>query len=153
MVTAGELFVRSNQIASGLLTCGFKKNDLVVMATEPGEAFLEIMYAVILLQGKIAIIDPEMGRENYAAKMKQLQPQWMFIDSRLLFLQEHPVLKNLLSRFGKKTPEISLVPGVRLISVGRKLPVFRKHISFKHFNKVSPLPALQLYAPGAMLKI
>ena len=147
-ITAGELFVRSNQIASGLLTFDFKKDDLVVMATEPGEAFLEIMYAVILLQGKIAIIDPEMGRENYAAKMKQLQPQWMFIDSRLLFLQEHPVLKNLLSRSGKKIPEISLLPGVRLISVGRKLPVFRKHISFKYFSNVSPLPALPLYAPG-----
>ena len=147
-ITAGDLYVRSNQAASGLLSCGFKKNDVVVIATEPGETFLEIMYAVILLQGKIAIIDPEMGRENYAAKMNQLQPQWMFIDSRLLFLQEHPALKNLLMRMGTKIPEISLVPGVRLISVGRNLPVFRKHISYRHFYKESPLPAAQLYARG-----
>ena len=130
-VTAGDLFERSCRIAYGLATWGFEKNHIAVIACEPGEAFLEIMHAVILLKGKIAIIDPEMGSENYAAKMHQLNPQWMFIDSRILFLHEHPILKKMLLKTGRKIPGVSISPGLRLISVGRKLPIFRDHLNFR----------------------
>jgi long-subunit acyl-CoA synthetase (AMP-forming) len=136
-VTAGKLFNRSISVASGLAARGFRKNDVAVIAAEPGEEFLEIMHAIILLQGKIAMIDPEMGRENYASKMQQLQPQWMFIDSRLLFIREHPILNWVLPRIGIKFPQISIFPGVRLIAVGRKLPIFRRHIFFRDLYKGS----------------
>ena len=81
-LTAQQLLIRSISVASSLQEKGFRENDIAVVAAQPGEAFLQIMYAVVMLKGKIAIIDPEMGRENYRAKMQQLQPQWMFIDSR-----------------------------------------------------------------------
>lgn len=134
-ITAKDLLQKSINVASALLIKDFKKNDVAVIAAQPGEEFLEIMYAIIMLQGKIAIIDPEMGKENYAAKMKQLQPQWMFIDSRLLLLQEHPFLKWALLRFKKTLPDISLIKGTRLVAVGGKLPALRKHISFAGLQK------------------
>jgi len=96
------------------------------------------MYAVIMLQGKIAIIDPEMGTENYAAKIGQLQPQWMFIDSGLLFLQEHPLLQWIFLKIKKTLPGILVLPAVKLIAVGKKLPIVRKHISFLDLYR-SPL--------------
>jgi long-subunit acyl-CoA synthetase (AMP-forming) len=140
-ITAGEIFNRSISVASGLAVRGFHQNDMAVIATEPGEEFLEIMHAVIMLQGKIAIIDPEMGRENYAAKMQQLQPKWMFIDSRLLLVREHPLLNWVLPRIGIKFPQISILPGVRLIAVGSKFPIFRKHIFFRDLYKgIAHLP-------------
>jgi acyl-CoA synthetase (AMP-forming)/AMP-acid ligase II len=134
-ITAKDLLQKSINVASALLKKGFKENDVAVIAAQPGEEFLEIMYAIIMLKGKIAIIDPEMGKENYAAKMKQLQPQWMFIDSRLLLLQEHPFLKWALLRIKKTLPNITLVKGTRLVAVGKKLPALRKHISFSDLQK------------------
>lgn len=128
--TAGDLLQKSINVASNLSKEGFKKNDVAVIAAPAGEAFLEIMYAVMMLQGKIAIIDPEMGRENYRAKMNQLQPQWMFIDRRLLLLQEHPFLKWILLRIKRSLPQITLMKGTRLVAVGGGLPVFRRHFSF-----------------------
>jgi acyl-CoA synthetase (AMP-forming)/AMP-acid ligase II len=139
-ISAQELMNRTQLIATNLSARGFMKNDMAVMAVEPGEEFLEILNAVIMLQGKIAIIDPEMGRENYAAKMKQLQPQWMFIDSRLLFLHEHPFIKWILLLLGKNLPQLSIIPGVRLITVGRKLPILRKHIFFRTLFRKIPKP-------------
>ncbi len=129
-ITALQLLNRSINVATNLKAKGFKKNDVAVVAAQAGEEFLEIMYAVIMLRGKIAIIDPEMGHENYAAKIRQLQPQWMFIDSRLLFLQEHPLLKWIFLKIKITLPRILILPGVKLIAVGKKLPIVRKHISF-----------------------
>jgi acyl-CoA synthetase (AMP-forming)/AMP-acid ligase II len=130
LVTAGDLFERSLKVASGLAAMGFEKNHIAVIACEPGEEFLEIMNAVIMLRGKIAIIDPEMGAQNYAAKMQQLNPQWMFIDSRILFLHEHPMIKKILLNLGRKMPGLAIIHDLRLISVGRKMPIFKNHINF-----------------------
>ena len=134
-ITAKDLLQKSINVASSLLKKDFKENDVAVIAAKPGEEFLEIMNAIIMLKGKIAIIDPEMGKENYAAKMKQLQPQWMFIDSRLLLLQEHPFLKWAILRIKKTLPNITLVKGTKLVAVGKKLPALRKHISFAVLQK------------------
>jgi acyl-CoA synthetase (AMP-forming)/AMP-acid ligase II len=140
VLTARQLLQTSTSVAASLLKKGFKENDIAVIAAQPGEEFLEIIYAVIMLHGKIAIIDPEMGKENYAAKMKQLTPQCMFIDSRLLFLEEHPLLKWALLRINKKLPGIKLIKETRLIAVGKKLPIFRKHISFSDLQNYKAEP-------------
>ena len=134
-ITAKGLLQKSINIASALLKNDFKENDVAVIAAQPGEEFLEIMNAIIMLKGKIAIIDPEMGKENYAAKMKQLQPQWMFIDSRLLLLQEHPFLKWAILRIKKTLPNITLIKGTKLVAVGKKIPALHKHISFAVLQK------------------
>jgi acyl-CoA synthetase (AMP-forming)/AMP-acid ligase II len=127
-ITAQVLYERSQTISCALASRGFGLNHTAVIATEPGMEFLEIIYAIMLLQGNIALIDPEMGRENYLSKIQQLQPQWMFIDSRLLFLQEHPGLKKLLRKLGRKIPSPAIFPGSKLVTVGRKLPIARSHV-------------------------
>lgn len=127
---ARELFERSQVVSCALAARGFSPKDTAVIATEPGSAFLVILYAIILLQGSVALIDPEMGRENYASKIQQLQPRWMFIDSRLLFLKKHRVLQFLLRKLGKKIPSLCIFPGSQLVTVGRKLPVLCRHIRF-----------------------
>ncbi len=144
ILTASQLLQKSLHVAASLREAGFTENDIAVIAAQPGEEFMEIMYAVIMLRGKIAIIDPEMGKQNYAAKMKQLKPQWMFIDSRLLLLQEHPFLKWVLLAILKKLPDITLIKGTRLVAVGKKLPILRKHISFNRLqNFIGRSPILR----------
>ncbi|MEP6616265.1 MAG: class I adenylate-forming enzyme family protein [Ginsengibacter sp.] len=139
-LTAKELLVKSRNVAMALHLKGFQQTDVAVIAVQPGEEFLEIMYAVIMLRGKIAIIDPEMGRENYRAKMKQLNPKWMFVDSRLLFLKEHPVLKASVLISKKMLPDISTVKGAVTISVGIKMPLWRKYLQFKQLLKTRIVP-------------
>lgn len=148
-LTADQLLRESMQAAASLREQGFKEDDIAVIAAQPGAEFLQVFYAILLLRGKIAIIDPEMGRENYASKMKQLQPQWMFIDSRLLLLQEHPFLKWTLLKLVKKIPDIRLVAGMRLVSVGRWLPIVRRHLSFRKLRS-KPHELSALTDPGSI---
>ncbi len=140
ILTASQLLQKSVSVATSLREKGFKENDIAVIAAQPGEEFIEIIYAVLMLLGKIAIIDPEMGKENYASKMKQLRPQWMFVDSRLLILQEHPFLNWTLLKLLKKLPNIKLISGTRLVAVGKWMPVVRKYISFKRLQNYNGLP-------------
>ncbi len=134
-LTAKDLLQKSINLAVALKSKGYKENDVAVIAAQTGEEFLEIMYAIVMLKGIIAIIDPEMGRQNYEAKMRQLNPQWMFIDSRLLLLQEHPLLKAALLKFIKTLPNITLVGGCKLVAVGKWLPIIRKHLSLQQLIK------------------
>ncbi len=135
-LTALELFTNSCTIAQNLLTINFKRNDIAVIAMQPGKDFLELMYALLILRAKIAIIDPEMGRDNYAAKLKQLSPQWMFVDSRLLFLNEHQNIKNLLFKVRKNIPDINFKTDASIISVGMFLPLSRKNFTYKSLKKL-----------------
>ncbi len=136
-VTAKDLLQKSINLSVALTKKGFKENDVAVIAAQAGEEFLKIMYAIVMLKGRIAIIVPEMGRENYEAKMKQLSPQWMFIDSRLLLLQEHPFLKAALLRIKKTLPNITLHRGCKLVAVGKWLPIIRKHLWLHHLVKTN----------------
>src|SRR4051812_49407352 len=77
-ITAGYLLDSAYSLASGLQANGVKKGDRVVMAVKPGIEFLQIMYANMMVGTIIAIIDPEMGRENYLQKLKQFSPNHAF---------------------------------------------------------------------------
>jgi acyl-CoA synthetase (AMP-forming)/AMP-acid ligase II len=134
-LTASELFRSSQSVAVNLLKNGFRENDVVAMVVAPGFEFLEIFYALLLLRAKIAIIDPEMGRENYTAKMKQLSPSWMFVDSRLLFLEDWPMLKKLIVKFRNSIPEIHLSLSARVIKVGPAIPTKKPALQFGHLKK------------------
>jgi acyl-CoA synthetase (AMP-forming)/AMP-acid ligase II len=134
-ITAAELFKRSKNVALNLLAVDFSPEDIAVIAMQPGEEFLILMYALLLLKAKIAIIDPEMGRENYAAKMKQLNPKWMFVDRRLLFLSEHSSLKKILFRFKKNIPDINFTTEANVIGAGIYLPIIKKYTPFKTLFK------------------
>lgn len=147
-ITAGELLNSSISIANELLKNGVKKGDRTVIILHPGSQFLIIMYANMLLGTIISIIDPEMGRENYNAKFKQFKPQHAFVDSRLALINEHPVLRYLLQKLRPTLPFLPKAEGCKLFTLGRRLPIFKKHKHLKthafktkltpNFNGINP---------------
>ncbi len=130
-VTVGEIYTDSIKIALNLQANGFKINDRVAIAAPPNGEFVKIMYALIFLKATIAIIDPEMGRDNYNSKLKQFNPHWAFVDSRLLLLQEHPILRYLYLKKSKTTPYFPYTPSAKTIACGMWLPLFQKKTFLK----------------------
>mgnify|MGYP003673563280 CR=1 FL=1 len=137
-ITAGQLIQSSTTLATALLREGVKKGDKVILAVQPGIEFLEIMYANMMLGTIISIIDPEMGNENYLKKLKQFVPKYAFVDSRILFLAEHPLLNYIALKSNKFIPIFPKVPHCKIFTTGIWLPIFRKHsrISVSHTKPI-----------------
>lgn len=115
---------RSLRMAVALSDEGFKKGDRVTLAIEPGPEFVIALYACLLLGAKTAIIDPHMGRQHYQAILKQFAPSWAFMDSRLIFLQEHPVIRYIYLNTKKEGIYLPSNKRVKKISCGMALPLF-----------------------------
>jgi acyl-CoA synthetase (AMP-forming)/AMP-acid ligase II len=119
----------SYTLAKNLSDKGIKKGDRVVFLTEINIEFVKLIYANMMLGTIISIIDPEMGKENFKSKLNQFKPQHTFVDSRLLFINEHPIIKFLLHRYKKNFPFYIKTKNCQVFSVGKKLPIFQKHIA------------------------
>jgi acyl-CoA synthetase (AMP-forming)/AMP-acid ligase II len=130
-VRAGELLDSSRQLASFLHKKGVEKGDRVVIAVKPGIQFLQIIYANMMLRTLVAIIDPEMGRDNYHAKLKQFNPDHAFADSRLVLLSEHPVAKYILLKWKKTLPSFPILKNATLFTTGMQLPIVQRHTHLK----------------------
>jgi acyl-CoA synthetase (AMP-forming)/AMP-acid ligase II len=130
-VKAGELLTLSKYLAHSLHKNGVKKGDRVVLAVNPGVMFLQIIYANMILRTTVSIIDPEMGRDNYNAKLKQFNPHHAFVDSRLVFLSEHPIIRYFLLKSNKTIPSFPILKNVNLFTTGFPLPVLQKHTPVK----------------------
>jgi acyl-CoA synthetase (AMP-forming)/AMP-acid ligase II len=130
-VTVGEIYNDAVKIALNLQQKGFKANARVAIAAPPNAEFVKIMYALIFLKATVAIIDPEMGRDNYNSKLKQFNPQWAFVDSRLLLLQEHPILRYFYLKKSKTTPYFPYTPSAKTIACGMWLPLLQKKTFLK----------------------
>lgn len=125
--SAGYLLDSSYSLAKGLLDNGIQKGDKIVLAVKPGLEFLQVIYANMMIGTVVSIIDPEMGRENYLAKLKQFSPDHAFVDSRLLLFNEHPLLKYLGLKFNKSIPSFPRIKNCTLFATGPWLPLFQKH--------------------------
>ncbi len=130
-LTSGKLFHQSRVVAYNLYQQGFRENDMAVITAPGGESFLIIVYALILLRGRVALIDPEMGRIHFDAKLKQLNPKWAFVDSRLLLLNEHPIARSIAFYLNKNIPYFKAPAGCKVISVGAYMPTVKKHLRFR----------------------
>lgn len=133
--TATEILESSIKLADGLIKAGVTKNDTVVIATQPGIEFVRIIFATMLIGTKVALIDPDMGRESYRSKMKQLNPKWCFIDYRLLMLQEHPILRFVYFKTNHLGIYIPYDKNINYIATGKKLPVIKKHFKLSRLLK------------------
>lgn len=125
-ITYRKLYAGTIAIAEMLLQKGFREGDRAVIAAQPGPEFVQIIYALIFLKGQIAIIDPEMGRDNYQSKLKQFNPGWAFVDSRLLLLQEHPILRWLYLRRSPTAPYFPRTKGIKTVACGYWMPLVQK---------------------------
>ena len=126
-----ELLRDTEILVAGFQQVGIKPCDTAVLAAMPDAGFIRIIYAALVSGLQLAVIDPEMGRENYHAKLRQLQPKWAFVDYRLLLLQEHPLLRWAYFYWSKKGIYFPRSPGIRIVATGKWMPVFQKHIPFK----------------------
>jgi len=108
---------------------------MIVIAIAPGVNFITIIYATIMLQARVAIIDPEMGPELYRVKFNQLKPDWAFVDTRLLLLQEHPFLRYAYFKLADKPVYFPKYKGLNIIGCGPKLPLFQPYIPFSKLMK------------------
>jgi acyl-CoA synthetase (AMP-forming)/AMP-acid ligase II len=134
-VTCGQLYTESLRLAAHLQKNGAQRRQRAVIAAEPSADFVRIIYAAMLLDWEIAIIDPDMGRDNFKAKLDQFDPHWAFIDYRLLLLQEHPILRAF---YFLKNPNGIYLPmrkGMRLVGVGTWLPIVRRHLNLKKMRE------------------
>ncbi|MFN0033563.1 MAG: class I adenylate-forming enzyme family protein [Saprospiraceae bacterium] len=129
-LSIGELLRDTELLAEGFQQAGMKAGDTAVLAAMPDAGFVCIVYAAMICGLRLAVIDPEMGRDNYREKLKQLQPQWAFVDYRLLFLQEHPLIRWAYFQGSKKGIYFPRSPGVKTIATGGWMPIFQKHIPF-----------------------
>jgi acyl-CoA synthetase (AMP-forming)/AMP-acid ligase II len=137
-LTAGELIERSKNLAVNLSTKGIKKGDHVLLACDVGIEFLVLFMALTHLRTKTALVDPHMGNQRYASKLKQFQPKWAFIDSRLLLLQEHPVIRFIYRR---KKPGAFYIPysnQYTVFATGMWLPLLQKHHRLKLSATATP---------------
>ena len=122
--TCKYIKARSLRMAVALSDEGFKKGDRVTLTIEPGPEFVIALYACLLLGAKTAIIDPHMGRQHYQAMLKQFAPSWAFMDSRLIFLQEHPVIRYIYLNAKKEGIYLPTDKRMKKISCGMALPLF-----------------------------
>jgi acyl-CoA synthetase (AMP-forming)/AMP-acid ligase II len=137
-ITTGELLNSAYHLATGLKESGVKKGDKVVLVVKPGIEFLQIIYANMMIGTIVSIIDPEMGRENYLAKLKQFATHHAFVDSKLVLLNEHPILKFIVLKLNKSVPSFPRIKNCTLFTTGQFLPIFQKHKRISTLIKNTP---------------
>ncbi|MEO6693187.1 MAG: class I adenylate-forming enzyme family protein [Saprospiraceae bacterium] len=126
-LTVEKLQNDSLNLALYLSKKGVMKGDRVIILIRSGSEFLTILFANLLLGCLIALIDPEMGKENFISKLKQFNPTYTFIDSRLYFLNEHPILKFLMLNILKRVPNILTHATSQIFTIGPRLPILKLH--------------------------
>jgi acyl-CoA synthetase (AMP-forming)/AMP-acid ligase II len=147
-LTPRQLLTGSLQLGQQLLNLGMQKDDTVIIAVAPGADFIKVMYATMMIRCKAAIIDPEMGRALYAAKLAQLKPKWAFVDTRLLLLQEHPLLRYAYFKLARKPVYFPRVKNLNIIASGPRLPLLQKFTSLQKLGKAPKQPVNLLKDPG-----
>lgn len=160
-IRIGQLLTESQILASNLWKQGMREGDRVVIASEMGPDFVKIMFATMMLTCQVAIIDPDMGRENYNAKLDQFDPAWVFLDSRIALLQEHPILRQIYFRVKKSGLYFPRNRKIRKIITGPWMPILQSYVPFKSLlkatdtflapmKKTANLPYLVTYTSGTL---
>ncbi len=142
------LYLDSIELANGLSISGMKAGDTAIIASRPGLEFLKIIFATLMLEVKVAIIDPDMGYENYLSKVNQLNPEWAFMDYGVLLLQEHPILRYFYLRQNPQTPFFPSSSKMKRIATGSWKPIIRKHLKLKNLYAKSTNNRLEKQTQG-----
>lgn len=134
-ISTNELLKRSKDLAAALYTKGVRKNDRTVIAAKPGIDFLVIVYANMFLQTKVAIIDPEMGKDNYINKLKQWAPKWAFVDALLLLVSNNSLIRKLYLSLKPTGFYFPIWPSINYFLTGMKTLSKQPHITSLQFPK------------------
>ncbi len=131
-LTTDQLESRSIELARFLAKSRLKKGDKVLFACECSIEFLVLFMALVHLRVKIALVDPHMGRSLYWSKVNQLNPKYAFIDSRILLLQEHPILRWFYLLIKPAGFYIPFSRKYKVFATGIRLPLLQKHKRLKY---------------------
>lgn len=134
-----EVYEHAVKMHSYLRGLGVRQGDRMLVAFKPGIEFVTLFYASIMIRAQIAIVDPHMGHDLFVAKIKQLQPQWLFCDSRLLLLQEHPLLRWVYQKIARRPISVPRIASAKYISVGPYMPLLRNHYKLNKYSDCIPL--------------
>ena len=159
--TVSMLLEESQDLALNLHSQGMKPNDRIVIATPVGIDFVKIMFSAMMLNCQVAIIDPEMGRENYNQKLNQFDPNWVFLDSRLALLQEHPIARYFYLNSNNNRPYFPRRKKIKTICTGSWMPLLQKHLRLNNLTKnktnkpfttemINSMPYLITYTSGTL---
>ena len=141
-LTAKQLIEKSCSLANYLHSKGIRRGDHVLLACDTGIEFLVLFVALVHLRTKTAVADPHMGNERYISKLKQFQPKWAFIDSRLLLLQENPIIRFFYRRRKSKAFYIPYSKSYTVFATGMWLPLMQKHFHIR-FPEVRDIKFVQ----------
>ncbi len=148
-VTVGTLLEKSARLAAGLKALGVRPGDMAAVAIQPDANMIALVYAALQCGLRLAMIDPAMGRDNYREKLRQLQPAWAFVDTRLLLLQEHPLLRWVYFQFSERGLYFPRTRGTRIISSGPRLPLFQRRVRLEKLLEHPAGEALEALPPEA----
>ena len=132
--SSNSLLQKSKNLGSTFYNKGVREGDIVLLALLPGEEFLTIFYALLMIRVKIAIIDNEMGKDIYESKMKQLNPKWLFADSKLLLINKYPKLRFIADLFKKNIPKLYINANIKIFATGAKIPFFNNDNHIKYLT-------------------
>lgn len=119
--TVADMLRYAEHIACHLHIQGFQEKDRAVLIAEPNIEFISTLYAIIMLKGTAAIIDPDMGTDLFFNRLKQFSPQWLFIDYRLVLLQRFTFLRRLYERLKSNAFFVPYVEFVKYVIMGKSL--------------------------------
>jgi acyl-coenzyme A synthetase/AMP-(fatty) acid ligase len=139
-IQAESLLNASMAMAIALQGKGVKKGDRVILAIKPDVQFLKIFYANMMIGTVMSIIDPEMGRDNYKAKLHQFDPQVAFVDSRLVLLSEHPIARWIINKLRPGLPYIPILRKCKVFTSGPWLPIVQQHHAVTKLSQVLAEP-------------
>lgn len=129
-ISNSELSRKSKKLALNLQKSGFKKGDRVLVLVRPGIELVIFIIAIMRLGGVIVVTDPGMGKDVFKSRIEMADPKWIFIESILLAIQPHPIIKYYLRKKGYEIPEITGMEGKSIIRLGWPLPGSLKALSF-----------------------
>jgi len=136
--TYNHIYNDSRKLATYLESIGMRAGDTALIATPSSYEFLLIFYASLILKVKIGIIDPKIDNDLYLAKVDQLKPQWAFIDSKLLLIQEHNLLKKFYLNSGDRKLYLPQSDQYQTIATGAWMPLMRSHEKFNQYKIHKP---------------
>ena len=133
-ITRGRLISQARDLAAQLQDEGLAPGQTVLLAAA-GPELLVSLYASLLCGARLALMDVHMGPDNYRAKLRQICPDWAIADSRLLLLQEHPLLRGWLRRFRPGLPSLPYGAAGRYLATGPWMPLMRRIPYLRRWQK------------------
>lgn len=126
LLSASDLLHKSIQRAKQLNSFGIDRKQKVIILLGVGIEFAINIYALMMLDAIIVIIDPEMGYDNFNSKLKHLKAEHVILDSRIIFLQEHPILRWIVGLWVPMIKNIPYFHKLNRITVGVNYPTIQK---------------------------